>query len=118
MNSIKKFGGEAILSNQKIAEVEELLRVSHESNYRRMRYLKRAVTFARTSAARKAAECASCIREKAATSLQIARKMHRDDVLRRQREHDDACQQVVLNESRRLEAAMQEQHILDIDHAR
>jgi hypothetical protein len=44
--------------------------------------------------------------------------MHRDDVLRRQREHDDACQQVVLNESRRLEAAMQEQHILDIDHAR
>jgi hypothetical protein len=55
MNRIKKLETEAILSNQQIVEVEELLHVSHESTYRRMGHLKRAATSARTSAARKAA---------------------------------------------------------------
>jgi hypothetical protein len=54
MKCIKILEADAVLFNHKIANVEELLRVSLESNYRRLRRLKRGATFARTCAARKA----------------------------------------------------------------
>jgi hypothetical protein len=68
MQHIKSLEADAILSNQKIAEVEELLRISRELNYRRLRKARRKVALAKTSAAKKAAEVAKRIRDKAATS--------------------------------------------------
>jgi len=43
MKRIKILEADAVLFGQKIANVEELLRASRESNYRRLRHLKRAV---------------------------------------------------------------------------
>jgi hypothetical protein len=103
MKRIKILEADAILSNQKIANVEKLLRVSRESNYKRLRHLKHVATFAKISAAWKAAECASRIRAKASTKLQVARNMFHDDAYRLQQEHNHACQQAVLDESRHLE---------------
>ncbi len=48
-NRIKIFTPDAIFSNQKIADTEDLLRVSREFNYQRMRRLNHAPIFARTS---------------------------------------------------------------------
>ena len=116
---------DTVLFNMKISNVEELLRVSRESRYRRLRHLKRAAIFARTSAARKAAECAKPIHSKTTTSLQVARKIFREDVYRLHREHDDDCQQAMIDETRRLEgpiascvAAIKEKHHSNIDYAR
>jgi len=74
---IKLLEADAILSNQRLSDVEELLRVSREVNLRRLRLAKRSEALAKTSAARKAAECAKRIRAKATTSLKVARNMHR-----------------------------------------
>ena len=59
---IKLLEADAILSNQRLSDVEELLRVSREVNFRRLRLAKRSEALAKTSAARKAAECAKRIR--------------------------------------------------------
>ena len=104
MQRIKSLEADAILSNQKIADVEDLLHISRELNYRRLRKAKRKAMLAKTSAAKKATQVAKRIREKVATSLQIARNKHRAYVHRRQREHEEACQRNGLEESQRLDS--------------
>ncbi len=101
------------------------MRVARELNYQRLRVARRAALFAKSSASRKATEVANRIRGKAATSLQIARNIHRDVVSRLKREHDDACQAAVQNEIKRLEglqvaqeAALHVKHYTDVDQFR
>ena len=119
---IKLLEADAILSNQRLADVEELLHVSRGVNIRRLRLAKRGEALAKTSATRKAAECAKRIRAKAATSLQVVRNMHREEVTRRQRELDDACRRNMENEVKRMhelnamhEAAIHNKHHNDVD---
>jgi hypothetical protein len=84
MKRIKILETKVVVSSQKIVDVEERLNVTRELNYQRMRIARRAASFAKSSATRKAAEATQRIRGKAANNLQIARKKHLDEVSRRQ----------------------------------
>jgi len=103
MKRIKNLETGVVASNHKIVDVEERLKVTRELNYQRLRLARRAASFAKSSEARKVAEVAQRIRGKAANNLQIARKKHRDEVSRRQRDHEDACRAAVQDENNRLE---------------
>jgi hypothetical protein len=88
-----------------------------------LRLAKRAATLAKTSAARKATECANRIRAKAATTLQVARNIHREEVARRRREHDEACRRTMESKVQRLhdrnaihEAAIHDKYHTYLDH--
>jgi len=103
MKRIKILETDVVVSNRKIVYVEERLKVTRELNYQRLGLARTATSFSKSSAARKAAEVAHRIRGKAVNNLQIARKKHRNEVSRRQRNHEDACRTTVQDENNRRE---------------